>query len=139
MGGLLKNNCVAEAMKLFHSLERYSFNLGIDTYNCVLDRLCKVGELNLANELYAMLPHNGLEPTAFTYNIIWSMDFLKIEKWRRQIVCYSTWKRKEVHLIWFLLTRLCKDFAIIIRYQKWYNFLWKWKREISLQMNSQCL
>ncbi|CAI9781251.1 unnamed protein product [Fraxinus pennsylvanica] len=37
LGGPFKNNCVTEAMKRFHTLERCSFNLVIDTYNCVLD------------------------------------------------------------------------------------------------------
>jgi pentatricopeptide repeat protein len=44
-----------------------SLNFGIDTYNCVLDGLCKVGEHDLASELFEKLSHKGWVSNVVTY------------------------------------------------------------------------
>jgi pentatricopeptide repeat protein len=58
-----------DAMKLIRTLDTSSLNLGIDTYNCVLDGLCKEGELDLASELFWKLSHKGLVSNVVTYTI----------------------------------------------------------------------
>ncbi|CAI9783746.1 unnamed protein product [Fraxinus pennsylvanica] len=68
--GYIENNCLVDAMKLICTLDISTLNFGIDTYNCVLDRLCKAGELDLASELFGTLFHKGLVSNVVTYTIM---------------------------------------------------------------------
>lgn len=68
LGGLLRNYRLADATGLIYTLERSGLNLDIDTYNCVLDGLCKAGELDLASELFGKFSHKVLASDV-TYNI----------------------------------------------------------------------
>ncbi|XP_022862868.1 putative pentatricopeptide repeat-containing protein At1g12700, mitochondrial [Olea europaea var. sylvestris] len=66
LNGFVINNCLMDAMEIIHTLERSGVNLGIETYNCVLDGLCKAGELDLACELFGKLSYKDV----ITYNIM---------------------------------------------------------------------
>ncbi|CAI9781186.1 unnamed protein product [Fraxinus pennsylvanica] len=61
LDGFFKNNCVADAMELFHSLEISSFDLHIEVYNRVLDGLCKAGEIDIAKRESLILPLSYLK------------------------------------------------------------------------------
>lgn len=42
--GLCKNNCVPEAVELFHTLEMNKFEFGIEIFNCLMMDYVKQGD-----------------------------------------------------------------------------------------------
>ncbi|KAL5753836.1 hypothetical protein ACOSP7_022056 [Xanthoceras sorbifolium] len=60
---------VTEAMEVFMLLKKGKFDLSIQSYNCLIDSLCKTGRLEIACKLFHRLPQEGLLPDII-YNII---------------------------------------------------------------------
>ncbi|KAF8401945.1 hypothetical protein HHK36_012896 [Tetracentron sinense] len=70
LDGLCQNQCLDEAMTLFHLIEDSKFKPNIITYGILIDGMCKAGKLKAAMELFCSFPAKGLEPSVSTYNII---------------------------------------------------------------------
>lgn len=69
--GLYKNGFVLEAMKVFSAIGNHKCVLTIETCNCLIDGLCKIGRLKIAWDIFHMLMQNpGLTPDVVTYNIM---------------------------------------------------------------------
>ncbi|KAK8643711.1 hypothetical protein V6N13_012994 [Hibiscus sabdariffa] len=59
-----------DAFKLFQAMQNSKLELGIVSYNIVIDGLCKAGHIEVAKELFRELAFNGLKPNVYTYTIM---------------------------------------------------------------------
>ncbi|XVF21645.1 hypothetical protein REPUB_Repub12eG0108500 [Reevesia pubescens] len=68
--GLCKNDCVSEALELFHKLEDCQFEFRIEMFNSLSNGLRKTRKLETAWYLFYGLSNKGLEPTVIAYSIM---------------------------------------------------------------------